>query len=229
MADDAQTHSTERRSAPHYQPPQAPLDVLFADDAVVAFDKPSGLLSVPGRGPDRRDSLATRAADAFGEIHVVHRLDMDTSGVVVMARSLDALRDLSRQFEQRLTQKTYVACAWGSPAHESGVIDAPMGPDWPNRPLQKIDHVRGKPARTHWRVLSREHDSCRLELIPVTGRSHQIRVHLASMGHPILGDVFYAPPAARDAAPRLLLHAQRLEIAHPATGSALCLRTPCPF
>ncbi len=202
--------------------------MLHLDARLIALDKPSGLLSVPGRLPENKDSLALRVQAAFPDALTVHRLDGDTSGVIVMARDAAAHRHLSLQFQERQLQKCYQAIAWGLPAADEGEVDLPLMVDWPNRPRSKVD-PNGKPSRTHWRVLERLGDRCRLALTPLTGRSHQLRIHLAEIGHPLLGDPFYAPPAVRALAPRLLLHAERLVLAHPDDGRPLELVAPCPF
>ncbi|KAF1020773.1 MAG: Ribosomal large subunit pseudouridine synthase A [Paracidovorax wautersii] len=215
--------------------PAAPLPpVLFADNHLLAFDKPSGLLSVPGRGPDKQDCLAARARARWPDALVVHRLDMATSGLIVMARGLEMQRRLSAAFADRETAKEYVAVVDGWLASDAGEIALPLITDWPNRPRQMVDHAIGKPSLTRWQVLARSHDGqghaqTRVALFPVTGRSHQLRVHLQAIGHPILGDALYAPPAALARAPRLLLHACALALPHPATGQPLALRCEPPF
>lgn len=207
--------------------------LVHADAACLALDKPSGLLSVPGRGEDKQDCLSARAQARWPDALVVHRLDMATSGLFLMGRGLQMQRALSRAFEQREVSKRYVAVVSGHPATPDtedgwGLIDLPLAADWPRRPLQKVD-PEGRPSQTRWRVLGREGAHTRLELEPLTGRSHQLRVHLLALGHPILGDRLYAPPEAQAAAPRLLLHASHLRLAHPATGEPLALESPAPF
>jgi tRNA pseudouridine32 synthase/23S rRNA pseudouridine746 synthase len=210
---------------------ERPVTVLFADAALIAVDKPHGLLSVPGRDPANRDCVPARLLAEYGPLRIVHRLDLDTSGVMVLARSADAHRHLNRQFEQRTVAKYYEALVWGLPERDAGEIDLPLCVDWPNRPKKKVDYVDGKQALTRYRVLARDAaaNCARLELAPVTGRSHQLRVHLAAIGHPILGCPFYAHPAARAAAARLTLHARRLELTHPLSGEALVFTVPTPF
>ena len=205
--------------------------LLHADVVLLVFDKPSGLLAVPGRGEAKRDCLAARAQQRWPDALVVHRLDMATSGLMLMARGLAAQRGLSRQFERREVGKRYVALVHGLPRDDAGCIELPLIADWPNRPLQKVDIAHGKPAITRWRVLARDDrtQTTRIELEPVTGRSHQLRVHLQAIGHPILGDALYAPHGARDAAPRLMLHASRVECRHPASGEPLCFESLPPF
>ena len=197
------------------------LDTVYADDHLLVFNKPSGLLSVPGRGADKQDCLSARAQQAYPDALVVHRLDMSTSGLMLMARSADMQRRLNAAFAGRAVAKRYTAVVAGQPNAEHGQIDLPILVDWPNRPLRKIDHPHGKPSCTRWRVLERMEDATRLELEPVTGLSHQLRVHLAAIGHPILGDALYAPAPVQALATRLLLHACSLALQHPATGVAL--------
>lgn len=210
------------------------LQCLHADAHLLAFDKPAGLLSVPGRGADKQDSLATRALAQWSDARVVHRLDMATSGLIVLARGLTAQRALGAAFADRRVDKRYEAIVDGWPDADSGEIDLPLGADWPNRPRQQVDPAAGKASLTHWRVLDRGHGPdgqprARLALTPVTGRSHQLRVHLQAIGHPILGDTLYAPPAAATAAPRLLLHAVALTLPHPLDDTPLRLHAPRPF
>jgi len=197
-------------------------------------DKPSGLLSVPGRGPDKQDCLARRVQAMWPEAQVVHRLDMGTSGLWLMARGPDMQRAFSRAFEQHTVDKRYVAVVAGRVAPPQtadgwGEIDLPLAADWPRRPLQKVDATQGRPSLTRWRVLHAQDDRTRLELAPVTGRTHQLRVHLQAIGHPILGDALYAPPDVQAMAPRLLLHACALALAHPAHDAVLALRCDPPF
>lgn len=210
------------------------LRVLHEDAHLLAFDKPSGLLSVPGRGADKQDCLATRALAQWPDARVVHRLDQATSGVIVFARGPDMQRALGTAFEQRRVDKTYVAIVDGWLDGASGVIDLPLRADWPNRPRQAVDRESGKPARTHWQLLERlrteDGAPCsRLALTPETGRTHQLRVHLQALGHPILGDTLYAAPEVMRRAPRLLLHAQSLAFEHPGTGQQLRIVTTSPF
>ncbi|WP_227820363.1 RluA family pseudouridine synthase [Ramlibacter tataouinensis] len=216
-------------SATH--PPGSVLAVLHACEQLLVLDKPSGLLCVPGRGVDKQDCLSLRAQQVYPDALVVHRLDMATSGLCLMARGAGAQRRLSQAFAQREVGKRYIALVAGRMAADSGLIDLPLSVDWPNRPLRIVDRVRGKPSQTQWRLLSydEQRDASRLELEPVTGRSHQLRVHLLALGHPILGDALYAPPSVRDCAPRLMLHATQLALAHPATGEPLSFTSPCPF
>lgn len=205
------------------------------DEHLLVLDKPAGLLAVPGRGPDKQDCLSARAQRLWPDALVVHRLDMATSGLFLMARGAAMQRRLSMAFEQRAVDKRYVAVVAGRlqtpPAAVDGwaVIDLPLAVDWPNRPRQIVDAVQGRPSITRWRVLEHGEDSTRVELEPVTGRSHQLRVHLLAIGHPILGDALYAPPAVRDRAPRLLLHAASLRLLHPATQEPIAFDSRVPF
>jgi tRNA pseudouridine32 synthase / 23S rRNA pseudouridine746 synthase len=203
---------------------------LHEDKHLLVFDKPAGLLAVPGRGEDKQDCLSARAQAAFADALVVHRLDMATSGLFLMARGIEVQRRLARAFEQREVHKRYIAVVAGRLEAE-GVIDLPLAADWPNRPRQVVNHERGKPSRTHWRALAYDEatDATRVELEPVTGRSHQLRVHLQSLGHPILGDTLYAPAHLQERAPRLMLHATLLAFAHPASGEPMSFSSPAPF
>ncbi len=210
--------------------------MVHADDALLVLNKPAGLLSVPGRGPDNADCLSARVQAQYPDALVVHRLDMSTSGLMVMARGAAAQRALSLAFAQRRTEKTYAAVVAGHPgskaANEQGwnSIDLPLIVDWPNRPRSVVDPIHGKPSRTLWRVAQLgnvgQTPIALLELQPVTGRSHQLRVHLQALGHPILGDELYAPPWAVDASPRLLLHAQHIVLPHPVTEQNVCFVSP---
>lgn len=203
-----------------HQPCQAPLSIVYADDDLVFVNKPSGLLSVPGRDPANYDSVYARLLARFGEIHVVHRLDMDTSGVMVMVRHKQALSHLSRQFQQRSTVKYYQAWVDGRLDQAEGEVNLPLRCDWPNRPKQMVDMIQGKPSLTRLKVLAYdpERDASLVRLFPVTGRSHQLRVHMAALGHPILGCRFYAHEQAIAKAERLQLHAQYLRLQHPANN-----------
>ncbi len=211
-----------------YTPPDTAPRILHEDAALVFVDKPAGLLSVPGKGPDRADCLIARLRGAYPEILLVHRLDLDTSGVMVFARTPHAQRHLGLQFEKRQTRKTYVARVHGVPEGRSGRVDLPLTVDWPNRPRQMVCHATGRPAQTDWQVIKREETGARMRLLPVTGRSHQLRVHMLALGHPILGDQLYATGAARDH-PRLMLHAHSLRLRHPEGGRGLTITAPLPF
>ncbi|MBN8429998.1 RNA pseudouridine synthase [Microbulbifer salipaludis] len=200
---------------PYYPPTDPYLDVVYADTHLLVLDKPSGLLTVPGRAPEHQDSLASRAQAEYPDARIVHRLDMDTSGLVVMALGADMHRLLSGLFQNRQVEKSYLARVWGEPERDEGEVDLPLICDWPNRPRQKVCFDSGKPSLTRWQKLDSDGSTSLLQLTPVTGRSHQLRVHMQAMGHPILGDPFYAHPQALAAAPRLLLHAQALGFEHP--------------
>lgn len=214
-----------------YNPPTDPwLHVLYQDQHIIVVNKPSGLLSVPGRAPEHHDSTMSRIQRDFPHAESVHRLDMATSGVIAVALTKAAERELKRQFREREPKKSYIARVWGWLEHDEGVIDLPLICDWPNRPKQKVCFEEGKPAQTQYQVLAREADgTTRVKLMPITGRSHQLRVHLLALGHPILGDGFYAHPEANALAARLLLHAQELAITHPAFGTPMHFRCEPDF
>ncbi|HKM14645.1 MAG TPA: bifunctional tRNA pseudouridine(32) synthase/23S rRNA pseudouridine(746) synthase RluA [Marinospirillum sp.] len=213
-----------------YQPPTEPwLDILYQDKDILVVNKPAGLLSTPGRGEGLYDSVEARAKQISPYAELAHRLDMATSGVLVVALRKDAERSIRMQFQNRQTRKTYIAQVWGCPTETEGEINLPLICDWPNRPLQKVCHERGKPSLTHYRVIETDGKTSRLELNPITGRSHQLRVHLKALGHPILGDRFYSEGEALAASSRLLLHAQELEISHPSTTEPMTFTAPCPF
>lgn len=214
--------------AEDYAPPSEPLEVLYEDHEILVVNKPSGLLSVPGKGPHLADCLLGRLAAAFPQVLLVHRLDRDTSGVMVFALTPHAQRHLSMQFEKRQTRKTYVARVWGHVEGRSGIIDRPIGVDWPNRPRQMIDTENGRAAVTEWRVLKGLGTETRMRLMPRTGRSHQLRVHMLDLGHVILGDPLYATGPARDF-PRLMLHSEALRLKHPESGKGLAFRAKAPF
>ena len=211
-----------------YMPPDTPLSVVHADHQLLVVDKPSGLLSVPGKGAHLADCLLKRVQKAYPEALLVHRLDRDTSGVMVFALTPQAQRHLGLQFEKRQTKKTYVAKVWGRLEPKTGTVDLPLIVDWPNRPLQMVDHVSGKPAQTDWRVARYEDQATRVRLMPLTGRSHQLRVHMREIGHPILGDAFYAEGPARDF-PRLMLHSESLRLRHPDGGIGMTFKAKAPF
>ncbi len=206
---------------------------LHADTALLVLDKPAGLLSVPGRGADKQDCAAARAQAQWPDALIVHRLDMATSGLLLLARGAAMQRRLGMAFEARQVHKRYLAVVAGHLAQDAGEIDRPLMTDWPNRPRQLID-PRGKPSLTRWRVLARETDAqgrpqTRLELEPVSGRTHQLRVHLQAIGHPILGDALYADAQSQARSPRLLLHASELALAHPLSDEARRWHSPAPF
>ncbi len=211
-----------------YNPPQGPLAILHHDHELLLVDKPSGLLSVPGKGEHLADCLMTRVQAVFPEALLVHRLDRDTSGVMVFALTPHAQRHLGLQFEKRQMKKTYLARVFGRIEEKTGTVDLPLIVDWPNRPLQHVDFENGKQAVTDWRVLKYEDNATRVRLFPQTGRSHQLRVHMREIGHPILGDPFYATGKAREAE-RLMLHAESLRLRHPDGGKGLTFKAKCPF
>lgn len=215
----------------NYNPPQDPwLVILYQDEHIMVVNKPSGLLSVPGRLEEHKDSVMTRIQRDFPQAESVHRLDMATSGVIVVALNKAAERELKRQFREREPKKQYVARVWGHPQPAEGLVDLPLICDWPNRPKQKVCYETGKAAQTEYEVLEyAEDNTARVRLKPITGRSHQLRVHMLALGHPILGDRFYATPEALAMAPRLLLHAETLTITHPAYGNAMTFRAPIDF
>ena len=203
------------------------IKVLAETDDYVVVDKPAGLLSVPGKSEP--DCLEARLEKIYTDALTVHRLDMATSGVSIVARGKPNLAHLQQQFERRLTKKTYEAIVWGEMPGDQGTVDAPMRCDWPNRPLQMIDPEQGREAITHWEVLERTPRQTRVALRPVTGRSHQLRLHMKTLGHPILGDPWYAHGEAIKAAPRLLLHAKELGIILPGEQSLSTFHSACPF
>ena len=211
-----------------YDPPQEPLDVLHDDHEILVVNKPAGLLSVPGKGAHLADCLLARVQEAFPTALLVHRLDRDTSGVMIFAQTPHAQRHLGLQFEKRQAKKTYVARVAGRLEQRTGTVDLPLIVDWPNRPLQKVCHDTGKPAVTDWRVLRHGPDETRVRLAPKTGRSHQLRVHMLALGHVILGDPLYAQGAAADH-PRLMLHSEELRLRHPDGGAGVRFRAKAPF
>ena len=211
-----------------YAPPDTPLDVLHEDHEILIVNKPAGLLSVPGKGAHLADCLITRVQEVFPTALLVHRLDRDTSGVMVFALTPHAQRHLGLQFEKRQVKKTYVARLWGRLEPKTGTVDLPLIVDWPNRPRQMVCHETGKPAQTDWRVVKYGDNETRVRFMPKTGRSHQLRVHALALGHPILGDPFYATGAARDF-PRLMLHSEELRLRHPDGGEGMKFRANAPF
>lgn len=195
--------------------------ILYHDDDIIVANKPSGLLSVPGRGPDKQACLLSHVQTVYPDALIVHRLDMDTSGLMVLARSAEAHRNLSRQFQERQTDKTYLALCAGLPSENTGSVSLPMRCDWERRPLQMIDFVHGKYAETHWQRLQQYNGFFSVQLTPITGRSHQLRLHMKMLGHPILGDNLYADLQSLQRMPRLMLHAYSLSFSHPTTGKAM--------
>jgi tRNA pseudouridine32 synthase / 23S rRNA pseudouridine746 synthase len=201
-----------------YSPPaDNGLELIYCDEYLLVVNKPAGLLSVPGRGEDKQDCLSARIGRDFPDALIVHRLDMATSGLLVFARGIEIQRRLSEMFRERLVTKHYVAIVAGKLLPEKGEVDLPIIADWPNRPLRKIDAELGKASLTKYRVLAQHADSSRVELEPVTGRTHQLRVHMMAIGHPIIGDNLYGGPAAA----RLMLHARMLSFAHPVSEEML--------
>jgi tRNA pseudouridine32 synthase / 23S rRNA pseudouridine746 synthase len=211
-----------------YAPPGGDPVILHEDAEILIVDKPEGLLSVPGKGPDKADCLMARLQARYPRVLLVHRLDTDTSGVMVFARTSAAQVAIAAQFERRETGKVYVARVWGDVAGDAGRVDLPLIVDWPNRPRQHVNHETGRAAVTDWEVMARGAGETRMRLMPRTGRSHQLRVHMQALGHPILGDPLYATGAAAEF-PRLMLHAERLEFVHPATGATVAFVSPAPF
>ena len=207
------------------------LQVVHEDAHLLVLHKPAGLLTIPGQSPSQQDCLITRAHQRWPDALIVHRLDMATSGLLLMGRGAEAQRRLSAAFAERRVAKRYTAVVAGQIASEEGQVALPLLCDWPNRPRQKVDPIHGKPALTRWRVLARQpaEDTTRLDLEPVTGRSHQLRVHLLAIGHPIVGDELYAPPSWQRAAPRLLLHATHVALQHPLRDETLEFSDPSPF
>lgn len=213
-----------------YNPPADPyLDIVFQDTDIIVLNKPAGLLSVPGRAAEHKDCLQSRVQEKYPGALTIHRLDMDTSGLVVMALNAKTQKDIGRLFETRQVEKEYTALVSGIVAANEGEIDLPLICDWPNRPLQKVDHENGKAATTRWQVIERNPNAhmTRLRLIPLTGRSHQLRVHMKETGHAILGDRFYGD-AANDGE-RLMLHARRLSFTLPGRDEPYDFTVNSPF
>ncbi|WP_462176401.1 bifunctional tRNA pseudouridine(32) synthase/23S rRNA pseudouridine(746) synthase RluA [Pseudoalteromonas gelatinilytica] len=214
----------------NYNPPMTPyLSIVYQDDDLLIVNKPSGLLTVPGKDPKHADCLIARVNRVFPTAKIVHRLDMATSGIICLAMHKEAHRNLSIQFQDRKTAKRYIARVFGKLEQQTGSVNLPLICDWPNRPKQMVDHDNGKPSLTHFKVLEREQNATRIELTPITGRSHQLRVHMLSLGHPILGDKLYAHPEAFAMAPRLQLHAEMLTLAHPVSGETLIFEAAPEF
>ncbi len=211
--------------------PQGDIGIVYQDEDLLVADKPAGLLTVPGRGIDKQDCLINRLLVKFPNARIVHRLDQATSGLVIIPLSYESQRHIAKQFEQRSTDKEYIAVVDGLVEDDEGEITLPLICDWPNRPKQMVDHENGKQAHTCYRVLARDPDKqcSRLLLKPITGRSHQLRVHTLALGHPILGDSLYAHPRALASSPRLLLHAQSIGFDHPRSNERLQLQLPANF
>jgi tRNA pseudouridine32 synthase / 23S rRNA pseudouridine746 synthase len=212
----------------NYNPPDVPLQVLYEDAHLLVVDKPAGLLSVPGKLEGRSDCMISRLQAVRWDALLVHRLDCDTSGVMIFARTKQAQGFLGQEFEKRRASKTYIARVKGCVMGETGHVDLPLGADWPNRPRQMVDLENGRPAHTDWHVIGREAGETRLRLAPLTGRSHQLRVHMLALGHVILGDPIYDVAGAHGW-PRLMLHAQTLALHHPQTGDLMSFSAVCPF
>jgi len=214
----------------NYNPPTSPyIDILYRDNDIIVLNKPSGLLSVPGKALEHKDCLERRVQAVFPTATIVHRLDMATSGIMIMALNKPAQRNINQQFAERQTQKLYIARVHGQVEKDTGSVDLPLICDWPNRPKQMVCFERGKKALTHYRVLSNNDNSTLVELKPITGRSHQLRVHMLELGHPILGDRLYAHDEALALAPRLQLHAKWLALTHPTTEQSIEFTAQCPF
>lgn len=212
-----------------YNPPMEPyISIIHQDDDFIVLNKPSGLLHVAGKDPALWDCLEYRVRQTFPAASVIHRLDKDTSGVVVMGLNKKAHAYIAMQFEKRTSRKSYVARVWGQMEGDSGHIDLPLATDWERKPRQRVDFERGRPAQTDWEVIAREENATRVRLFPRTGRTHQLRVHMLMLGHVIIGDEFYAEGAARTAAGRLQLHAEELGFKHPG-GHECHFAIPCPF
>ncbi len=204
-------------------PPHTSLDIEYVDKSLIIINKPSGLLTVPGRGEDKQDCLITRVQKEYPDALIVHRLDMSTSGLVIIARNKDIERALSILFQKRKVQKKYIAVVDGKVIPNYGEINIPIITDWPNRPRQKVDFNEGKSSQTQYSVLSydKNNNSTRLELTPLTGRTHQLRIHLQVIKHAILGDELYANESAIKKSSRLLLHATFLAFQHPVNNKEL--------
>ncbi|MGC9459322.1 bifunctional tRNA pseudouridine(32) synthase/23S rRNA pseudouridine(746) synthase RluA [Vibrio genomosp. F10] len=213
-----------------YTPPTDPwIDIVYEDEDILAVNKPSGLLSVPGRLAEHYDSIWSRLVVEYPEIQVVHRLDMSTSGLMLLAKNKPAERSLKKQFQYRLTHKIYYARVWGCLEAEQGSIDLPLICDWPNRPRQKVCFDDGKPSQTKYQLVEHEASTSIVRLLPITGRSHQLRVHMQAIGHSIVGDEFYANAEALAFSSRLELHAAELSFYHPATEKRQTIFIPCDF
>jgi tRNA pseudouridine32 synthase / 23S rRNA pseudouridine746 synthase len=215
--------------APHRARMTPTFRTVYQDERLLVLDKPSGLLAVPGRGPDLQDCLSARVQAAWPTAVVVHRLDRDTSGLMVMALDADAQRELGRQFAERKTVKTYAAIVAGRIEPDEGMVDLPLRKDFDRPPRHCVDQIQGRPSQTVWRVIERLDDRTRVELEPLTGRSHQLRIHMAELGHPILGDPLYGDERTLRMAERLLLHAERLALTHPTGGRRVTFESSVPF
>ncbi|ROV61828.1 bifunctional tRNA pseudouridine(32) synthase/23S rRNA pseudouridine(746) synthase RluA [Vibrio ponticus] len=213
-----------------YNPPRDPwVEIVFEDEHILAINKPSGLLSVPGRLPEHHDSAWSRVLETYPDAQVVHRLDMDTSGLMVLAKNKRAESALKKQFQYRLTHKVYYARVWGHVEQSEGVLEFPLICDWENRPRQKVCYETGKPSKTIFQVAKYEENTTIVRLLPVTGRSHQLRVHMQALGHPIVGDEFYSEGEAFSCSDRLALHAAELSFYHPRSHWLRSIFVPCDF
>ena len=213
-----------------YNPPKKPLEIIYIDSSIIVLNKPAGLLTVPGRPESHSDCLLTRVRkEVFGAL-LVHRLDLDTSGVIIFARTSSSQVNMGRQFEERRTKKIYRARVHGNIKKDAGIIDLPIIIDWPNTPIQKVCFEKGKNSITEYKVLERQNTKVSLvELHPITGRTHQLRLHMKSIGHPVLGDPLYADEKSFKASKRLDLHSFSLEITHPKTDQIMSFSAPLPF
>ena len=230
MSEPAQSTEAIDELPPYLVPhSQAPSRLIYEDTDLLLVDKPHHLLSVPGRHPLNHDSLIRRLQPRYPDVQAVHRLDLDTSGLMVVPKRRESLSELARQFQRRQIDKEYTAIVWGEVAEDRGSIELPIATDWPNRPKQIICEERGKHALTLFEVLKRGYNRSLIKLKPVTGRSHQLRIHMQSLGHPIIGCDMYAHPKALEASDRLLLHATRLKLCAPSTGNWLSAFAPIPF
>jgi tRNA pseudouridine32 synthase/23S rRNA pseudouridine746 synthase len=205
------------------------LPIVYSDASIIVLDKPAGLLTVSGRGSKNQVNLAAQVQRCFADALVVHRLDRDTSGLVIMARGCESQRHLSRQFEQRLVAKRYIALVEGCPQTAFGRIELPTRKDFERPPRHCVDHALGRAAITDWRIVARDAARTRLELVPHTGRSHQLRIHLTEIGHPVLGDPLYGSVETLATVDRMMLHASRLALVHPTTGEQMTWVSNCPF
>ena len=230
MSESAKPNESIDELPPYLVPhSQSPIRLIYEDTDLLLIDKPHHLLSVPGRHPLNHDSLIRRLQPRYPDVQAVHRLDLDTSGLMVVPKRRKSLSELARQFQRRQIEKEYTAIVWGEVAEDRGSIELPIATDWPNRPKQIICEERGKHALTHFEVLIRDNNRSLIKLKPVTGRSHQLRIHMQSLGHPIIGCDMYAHPEALEASDRLLLHATRLKLCAPSTGNWLSAFSPIPF
>jgi len=214
-----------------YTPPlHNGLEILYHDEYLIIINKPSGLLSVPGRGIEKSDCLLSRVKIEYPNADIVHRLDMPTSGIIIFSLQTDIQKSLSKLFEQKKINKRYIAKVYGELECNSGIINLPLIADWPNRPKQKVDFMSGKPSKTKYELISTDANfNSLVKLVPVTGRSHQLRVHMAALGNPVLGDALYGNDESREASSRLLLHAENISFIHPASNVEININCPADF